>query len=50
MVPVEVTESEEAVRQKARSMADQLSLLEEGKRVRRMVVAPHKRLVNLVTK
>ena len=49
-VPVGMTESKEAVQQKARSMADEFRLMEEGRRVKRMVVAPNNRLVNLVTK
>ena len=45
-------ESDEAVMHEARRTAAQLGLLTEGQRVNRIVVrvAPHRRLVNIVTK
>ena len=45
----EAVESDEAVMHQARRTVAQLGLLAEGQRVNRIVVAPHRRLVNIVT-
>ena len=45
----EAVESDEAVMHEARRTVAQLGLLSEGQSVNRIVVAPHRRLVNIVT-
>ena len=49
LVSQEVVESDEAVMHEARRTAAQLGLLAEEQSVNRIVVAPHRRLVNIVT-
>ena len=50
LVSQEAVESDEAVMHEATRTAAQLGLLAEGQSLNRIVVAPHRRLVNIVTK
>ena len=45
----EAVESDEAVMHETSRTVAQLGLLAEGQSVNRLVVAPHRRLVNIVT-